>query len=71
MTSWVKCTTMDGVEIRLNLDHVAMIRPHRSDRGGTGNEIIFAAGTLTSIVVREPQDFLAGRPHLERGHDEV
>jgi hypothetical protein len=40
----IKCTTKDGIEIRLNLDHVAMIRPHHTDRGFTGNEIIFSAG---------------------------
>lgn len=46
MASWIKCTTTDGTEVRLNLDHVAMIRPHHSDHGDTGNEIIFATGKI-------------------------
>lgn len=71
MASWIKCTTKDGIEIRLNLDHVAMIRPHHSDRGFTGNEIIFAAGTLSSILVKESQEYLVGPPRIEQGCDEV
>ena len=43
MASWVKCTTVDGTEVRLNMDHVALVRPYREDRGGTGSEVIFAA----------------------------
>ena len=58
MTSWIKCTIEDGTEVRLNMDHVALVRPYRSDRGGKGSEVIFAAGSLSSIV-------------LERGHDQV
>lgn len=71
MASWIKCTTTDGTEVRLNLDHVAMIRPHHSDHGDTGNEIIFATGTLSSILVKENQEHLAEPPRIERGHDEV
>jgi hypothetical protein len=59
MPRWVKCTARDGIEIRLNVDHVAMIRPYDSDRGFAGSEIIFAAGTLSSIIVREPPEDLA------------
>ena len=71
MASWIKCTTKDDIEIRLNLDHVALIRPHHSDRGVKGNEIIFASGNLSSILVKEDQDYLAEPPHVERGHDQV
>jgi hypothetical protein len=59
MPTWIKCTARDGIEIRVNLDHVAMIRPYDSDRGFTGSEIIFAAGTLSSIIVQEPPEDLA------------
>lgn len=71
MASWIKCTTTDGTEIRLNMDQVAMIRPYHSDRGFTGSEIVFAVGTLTSIAVKETQDYLSGSPRIERGRDEV
>jgi len=37
MTPLIKCTTMEGTEIRLNMDHVVLVRPHRGDRGGTGS----------------------------------
>jgi len=59
------------MNIRLNLDHVALIRPHHSDRGGSGNEIIFASGNLSSIIVNEDQEFLLEPPRVERGHDEL
>ena len=37
MASWVKCTMIeDGTEVRLNMDHVALVRPHHRDRGGVG-----------------------------------
>ena len=49
MATWTKCTTTEGIEFRLNLDHVAVIRPHHSERGFSGSEIIFAAGNLSSI----------------------
>jgi len=52
MANFIKCSTAEGVVIRLNMDHVALIRPHHSDRGGSGNEIIFASGTLSSIIVK-------------------
>jgi hypothetical protein len=71
MASWIRCTTTDGTELHLNLEHVAMIRPHDSDRGFTGSEVIFAAGNLSSILVREGQDHLTGPQRIERGHDEV
>ena len=71
MASWIKCTTAEGTEIRLNLDHVAMIRPYRSDRGFTGNEIVFAAGNLSSILVKEDQGYLAEPPHIQRGRGGV
>jgi hypothetical protein len=60
MASWMKCTTADGAEIRVNMDQVAMIRRHASDRGGTGSEITFASGSPSSIVVKEDQDHLVG-----------
>jgi hypothetical protein len=71
MPTWIKCTTTDGTEVRVNLDHVAMVRPHHSDRGFSGSEIIFAAGTLNSIIVRQTQEELAEPPRIERGRDEV
>jgi hypothetical protein len=67
MTSWIKCTIEDGTEIRLNMDHVAWVRPYRSDRGGKGSEVIFAAGSLSSIVVTESQEELIERHTLQRG----
>jgi hypothetical protein len=48
-----------------------MVRPHRSDRGFSGSEIIFAAGNLSSIIVRQTQEELAEPPRIDRGHDEV
>jgi hypothetical protein len=60
MASWVKCTTTDDAEIRLNLDQVAMIRPYHSDRGFSGSEVIFAAGSQSPIVVKEDRDVLTG-----------
>jgi hypothetical protein len=71
MATWTKCTTTDGTEIRVNLDHVAMVRPHRSERGFSGSEIIFSAGDLSSIIVRQTQEELAETPRIERGRDEV
>jgi hypothetical protein len=60
MANWVTCTTTDGIDIRLNLDQVAMIRPYRSDRGFSGSEVVFATGTPSPIIVREDRDTLAG-----------
>jgi hypothetical protein len=70
MASWIKCTSEDGAQLRVNLDHVAVIRPHRRDRGFAGNEIIFAAGNLTSIMVIEDEDYLTRSPRIERGPDQ-
>jgi len=58
MTNWIKCTTTDGIEVRLNADHVAIIRPYHTDRGFTGSEIVFAAGAPSSITVKEGQEQL-------------
>ena len=35
MATWVRCTTPDGSKVRINADHVAMVRPHKRDRGGS------------------------------------
>jgi len=67
MASWVKCTTVDGTEVRLNMEHVALVR----HRGGTGSEVIFAAGSLSSIVVKEDQEYLVGPQRLEHGRYQV
>ena len=48
-----------------------MIRPHHSDRGYTGNEIVFASGNLSSILVKENQEYLAEPQRVERGHNEI
>ncbi len=58
MASWIKCTTADGAEIRVNADQVAFIRPHNRDRGGTGSEITFVGGAPSSLVVKEDQAHL-------------
>jgi hypothetical protein len=57
MANWIKCTTMDGASITINVEHVAAIRPHNRDRGGTGCEIIFA-GSPTSVIVKEDEERL-------------
>jgi hypothetical protein len=62
MATWIRCTTVDGNEIRVNTDHVVMVRQYQKDRGGTGSEIIFAGGSPSTIVVREDQEHLTGRP---------
>ena len=59
MPTWMQCTTTDGNEIRINLDHVVTIRPYQKDRGGKGSEITFVGGTPSSLVVREDQDRIA------------
>jgi hypothetical protein len=59
MPTWVKCTTTDGNEIQINLEHVVTIRPYQRDRGGRGSEITFAGGSPSSLVVREDQDHIA------------
>ncbi len=71
MASWIKCTSEDGAQLRVNMDHVAVIRPHRRERGFAGNELVFAAGNLSSIMVIEDEDYLTGSPRIERGHDQV
>ena len=60
MPSWMKCTATDGTQIQVNMDQVAMIRRHASDRGGTGSEITFASGSPSSIIVKEDQEHLIG-----------
>jgi hypothetical protein len=60
MPTWIKCTTTDGVEITVNGDQVALIRPHNRDRGGRGSEIMFATGTPSSVAVKEDQQQLTG-----------
>lgn len=69
MPSWITCTTIDGTDIQVNMEHVAMIRPYHSDRGFTGSEVIFATGTPSSIIVRERPEDLAGpaAPQPPRG----
>ncbi len=66
MATWIKCTIVDGTEVRVNMDHVALVRPHRSDRGGTGSEVVFATGTPSSIVVKEDQSYLTVTTHVTR-----
>lgn len=58
MSSWVKCTTTDGLEAQVNLDQVALIRAYRSDRGFSGSEIVFATGTPSPIIVNEDRAYL-------------
>jgi hypothetical protein len=48
-----------------------MVRPHRSERGFTGSEIIFAAGNLSAIIVQQTQEELAGPPRIQPGREEV
>ncbi len=55
MAGWIKCTTTDGTEIRLNWTTFAMIRSYPDDRGFTGSEIIFATGN----------------PRFDHGHGET
>ena len=65
MAKFVACTTADKVVIRINLDHVAYIRPHRSDRGFAGSEIVFSNGSPSSLVVEESRDQIAGDLRIE------
>jgi hypothetical protein len=58
VASWIQCTTRDGLQIQLNLDQVAFIRPHRTKNTFTGSEIIFASGNLSSILVSEAPEYL-------------
>ena len=66
MASWIQCTTRDGLQIQLNLDQVAFIRPHRTENTFTGSEIIFASGNLSSILVSEAPEYLTTRRVQER-----
>jgi hypothetical protein len=67
MASWIKCTTEDGIETRVNLDHVAIVRPYHTDRGGKGSEVVFATGTPSSFVVKEDQNSLTMTPPVTAG----
>ena len=58
MSSWVKCTTTEGVEVQVNLDHAVIIRPYRSDRGFSGSEIVFTTGDPSSLIVNEDRETL-------------
>ena len=69
MASWFKCTTTDGIDVQLNFDQVAMIRPHRGARGAEGSEVIFAAAAPSSIVVKEDPKYLTRKfSEQEHGH---
>jgi hypothetical protein len=71
LAKFTKCTTKDGIHIQINLDHVAMIRPHHGNRGSVGNEVIFSGGSPSSIFVEEDQEQLLGSQQVQQGHDEV
>jgi hypothetical protein len=60
MASFVKCTTAEGQSVRVNLDHVALIKPYRTDRGFSGSEVVFSNGNPSSIIVQENQELLTG-----------
>jgi hypothetical protein len=66
VASWIQCTTRDGLQIHLNLDQVAFIRPHRTENTFTGSEIIFASGNLSSILVSEAPEYLTAPRVQER-----
>jgi hypothetical protein len=61
MATWVRCTTPDGSEVRVNVDHIVVVREYRKDRGGTGCEIIFAGGVPSAMIVKEDQEHLTGK----------
>jgi hypothetical protein len=61
MATWIRCTTPDGSEVRVNADHIVMIRHYRKERGGTGSEVIFAGGVPSALVVQEDQEHLTGK----------
>jgi hypothetical protein len=63
MSSWVKCTTTEGIAMQVNLDQVAMIRAYRSDRGFSGSEIVFATGTPSPVIVNEDREVLLASLH--------
>jgi hypothetical protein len=58
VASWLKCTTTDGIDVELNFDQVAVIRPHRGARGAEGSEVIFAGAAPSSIVVKGDPKYL-------------
>ena len=66
MATWVSCTTVDGDQLRVNTDQIAMVRQYKKDRGGTGSEIIFVGGSPSSIIVKEDQEHLTGMPGPSR-----
>jgi hypothetical protein len=59
MASFVKCTTAEGQIVRVNLDHVVLIKPYRTERGFSGSEVIFSSGSPSSIVVQENQEHIS------------
>jgi hypothetical protein len=70
MAHWIKCTNTQGAQIRVNMDHVAMILPHQRDRGFAGSEIVFSGSGPSSIIVSESEDFLT-ESGVERGNYRV
>jgi hypothetical protein len=70
VASWIQCTTRDGLQIQLNLDQVAFIRPHRTENTFTGSEIIFASGNLSSILVNEAPEYLTA-PRVQEQSGQV
>lgn len=71
MARFVTCTTADKIDIRVNLDHVAYIRPHRSDRGFAGSEIVFSSGSPSSVVVEESRGQIVGEEQPEGKNDRL
>jgi hypothetical protein len=58
MSAFVKCTTDEKIPVSINMNHVALVRPYRSDRGFSGSEVVFSSGNPTSIIVEQTQDQL-------------
>ena len=50
-----------NIKVRVNVDHIAVVREYRKDRGGTGCEIIFAGGVPSAIIVKEDQEHVTGK----------
>jgi hypothetical protein len=59
MAAFVKCTTAEKIPVSINMNHVALVRPYRSDHGFSGSEIVFSSGSPTSVIVEQTQDQLA------------
>jgi hypothetical protein len=59
MAAFVKCTTAEKIPVSINMNHVALVRPYRSDRGFSGSEIVFSSGSPTSVNDEQTQDQLA------------